>query len=136
MNEEDMPGKDALRRIAALCRENGVEPVFMAIPAPVNAQEQMNMNSVQLIADELGVPFLNLFEEEGLLDFESDCYDYLGHLNPDGASKLTAYLGKWLTENYDLADRRGDVALGHWDENLALFEQHREAVWGEMTRLD
>ena len=136
MNTENMPGKDALRRIAALCRENGVEPVFIAIPAPINAQEQMNMNSVQLIADEMGVPFLNLFEEEGLLDFESDCYDYLGHLNPDGASKLTAYLGKWLTENCELADRRGDAAYAHWDENLALFEAHREEVWGEMTRLD
>ena len=136
MNTAPMAGKDALRRIAALCRENGVEPVFMAIPGPISEKEQMNMNGVQLVADELGVPFLNLFDVEGLIDFDSDCYDYLGHFNPDGAAKLTKYLGDWLTENYDLADRRGDKALAHWDENLALYEAQREAVWSEWTRLD
>ena len=136
MNTAEMEGKDALRRIAALCRENGVEPVFMAIPAPISEQEQMNVNSVQLVADELGVPFINMLDEEGLVDFDSDCYDGLGHLNPDGASKVTAYLGQWLQEHFDFADKRGQAAYAHWDANLSEYEAYREAVWGDMTRLD
>lgn len=136
MNPEEMEGKDSLRKIAALCRERGVEPVFMAIPAPISEQEQMNVNSVQLIADELGVPFINMLDVEGLVDFDNDCYDALGHLNPDGASKVTAYLGAWLTEHFDLADKHGDSAYAHWDKNLSEYEAYREEVWGGMTLLD
>ena len=132
-SQEEQPGEAALRRIAALCRENGIEPVFMAIPAPVSEEEQMHMNRVQGLADELGVPFINLFDVEGLVDFETDCYDYLGHMNPDGASKITAYLGRWLTERYALEDRRGDAAYAHWDERLALYEAERAARWDGMT---
>ena len=136
MNTEEMAGKQALRRIAALCRENGIEPVFMAISAPMSEAEQMNVNSVQLIADELGVPFINMLDEEGLVDLKNDCYDYLGHLNPDGASKVTAYLGAWLDEHFDFEDKRGEAAYAHWDAYLAQYEAHREAVWGDMTLLD
>ena len=136
MNTQEMEGKESLRRIAALCRENGIEPVFMAIPAPISEQEQMNVNSVQLIADELGVPFINMLDVEGLVDFDNDCYDGLGHLNPDGASKVTAYLGQWLSERFDFEDKRGDSAYAHWDENLKEYEAYREAVWGDMTLLD
>lgn len=129
MNTQDMPGKDALRRIVALCRENGIEPVFMAIPGPVSEQEQMNMNSIHLIADELDVPYIDMFEGEDLLVWADDCYDYLGHLNPSGASKVTAYLGRWLSEHASFTDKRGQAGYDHWDENLALYEAHRARVW-------
>jgi len=135
MTDEELPGFGALRRIAALCRENGVEPVFMALPAPLNYEEQTYVNSVAPLAKELGVPFLNMMDIEGLVDFETDCYDYLGHFNPDGASKVTAYLGQWLRENYGLEDRRGDAAYAHWDENLRLYEAYYEEHWGGMTLL-
>lgn len=136
MNTAEMPGKDALRRIVKLCRDNGVEPVFVAITAPISEAEQMNVNSVQLIADEMDVQFLNLLDRTDLIDFETDCYDYLGHFNPDGASKMTAYLGQWLCENFEFEDKRGNSAYENWDKNLAEYEAYREAVWGDMTLLD
>ena len=126
---QNMPGRAVLERIVTLCRENGVKPVLMAIPAPVSEAEQIEMNSVQLIADELNVPYLNMFDEEGLLVWEEDCYDYLGHLNPSGASKVTAYLGRWLSENAQLSDKRGQEGYEHWDENLERYEAHRARVW-------
>lgn len=49
------------------------------LAAPVSEEEQMEMNRAQLLADELGVPFLNLFDEATGIDFTTDCYDYLGH---------------------------------------------------------
>ena len=135
MDTSGQPGHEALRRIVQLCRENDIEPVFIAIPAPVPKEEQMRVNGVAPLAQELGVPFLNLFDVEGLVDFEADCYDYLGHMNPDGATRLTAYLGQWLTEHCDLEDRRDDPAYAAWDERLALYEADREARWGGETRL-
>lgn len=131
MSESEQPGFDALRRIAALCRENGVEPVFVALPGFALKEEQMEMNAVTRVADELGVTFLNLFDVEGLVDPQQDCYDYLGHANPSGTSKVTAYIGKWLTENYALEDKRGQEAYAYWDENLARYEAYRDDVWGK-----
>ena len=136
MNTADLPGKDALRRIVALCRANGIEPVFMMLPAPISEAEQRNVNSVALIAQELGVPFINMLDMPELVDFETDMYDYLGHMNPDGAAKITAFLGQWLSENLDLSDKRGQAGYAHWDENLRQYEAHRARVWDEMTLLE
>lgn len=132
--EGELPGHGALREIAALCREKGVEPVFLMVPAPLDEQEQMHVNSVQKISDELNVPFINM-PGLGVVDYATDCYDDVGHLNPDGASKTTAYLGRWLRENCDLPDHRGDAAYAHWDENLAQYEAFRAEKWGGMTLL-
>ncbi len=128
-NEQELPGTLALRRIAALCRERGIQPVFVAIPAPISRQEQMDVNGVARVAEELDVPFVNLFDVEGLVDFGTDCYDEVGHMNPDGASKVTAYLGDWLAGHYELEDRRGTPGSEAWDERLALYEAYRAEHW-------
>lgn len=131
MTEDELPGHQALREIAALCRAHGVEPVFVALPGHASEQEQVNMNSVQRVADELGVPFVNMLRM-GIVDNQTDCYDEMGHLNPDGASKATAFLGAWLKQQYDLPDRRGDSAYAHWDANLAKYEAYRAENWTGM----
>lgn len=126
---DELPGEAALRRIIDTCRSNGIEPVLMALPAPVSEEEQMEMNRAQLLADELGVPFLNLFDEATGIDFTTDCYDYLGHMNPDGATKLTAFLGAWLSERYELTDHRTDAAYAAWNEKLEQYEAYRAEHW-------
>lgn len=126
--DHELPGAQALRDIAALCRENGIELVLTALPGHASRQEQMAMNSAIPVAQELGVPFVNMMPM-GIIDNQTDCCDYEGHLNPGGASKTTAWLGAWLTENYALEDRRGDGAYAHWDENLKKYEARRAEVW-------
>ncbi len=128
-NEQELPGTPALRRIAALCRERRIQPVFVAIPAPISRQEQMDVNGVARVAKELNVPFVNLFDVEGLVDFTTDCYDEVGHMNPDGASKVTAYLGDWLASHCELEDRRGTPGSEAWDERLAQYEAYRAEHW-------
>jgi len=122
------PGEAPLREIAQLCRANGVEPVFVALPGHASNEEQMAMNRATLVAEEMGVPFLNMMQL-GVIDYDTDCCDWQGHLNPDGASKTTAYLGAWLTENFALEDRRGDGAYAHWNENLNKYEDYRRMHW-------
>ncbi|HIS95371.1 MAG TPA: hypothetical protein IAC19_06325 [Candidatus Ventricola gallistercoris] len=133
--QEELPGHDALRRIVSVCRENGIEPVFLMLPAPISEQEQMYVNSVAPLAQELGVTFLDM-RDLGVVDFYTDCYDWLGHLNPDGASKVTAYLGDWLKSRYDLEDKRTSEVSAYWNENLAQYEAFRKEQWGDMTLLE
>ena len=131
----ELPGAQALRDIAAICRENGIEPVFICIPSPATREEQMNCNAVYALADELGVPFVNMLDEEGLVDFETDCCDSFSHLNPDGAIKVTRFLGAYLSERFGLADHRGDSGYGDWDARLAEYDAILDAQWGATTLL-
>ena len=45
-----------------------------------------------------------------------------------GAGKVTAYLGSWLKENYDLPDHRGEAGYDHWNENLVKYEERLEEL--------
>lgn len=129
MDTSEQPGTEALRRIAALCRENGIEPLFISIPAPVSEDMQKKLNGVQIVCDELGVPFLNLYDIPDLVNFKTDCYDSIGHLNPDGAAKVTRYLGEYLSTHYDLEDRRNDPDFAHWNDRLDQYESFRSLHW-------
>lgn len=129
-DETDMPGKQALREIIELCRSRGIDVVLMAIPYPADEPSQRIINSVQTIADEYGVPYLNLFDEEGLVDFETDCYDEASHLNPDGAMKVTDHLGAQLVQRFRLEDRRDDPRYAHWNAALEEYESALDALWG------
>lgn len=131
----DEGSKRILAQMISFCQEQGIIPVLTAIPYPADAYQQKIINGAQVIAAEYGVPFLNLFEVKDLVDFETDCYDAASHLNPDGAAKVTAYLGKWLTEQYGLEDKRGEEAYSHWDAALAEYELLWKERWGGMTLL-
>lgn len=128
MAAEEQPGEKPLGEIVQLCRANGVEPVFVALPGHASNEEQMAMNRAALVAEEMDVPFVNMMQL-GVIDYDTDCCDWQGHLNPDGASKTTAYLGAWLTQNYALEDRRSDSAYAHWNENLMKYEDYRRVHW-------
>ena len=95
----------------------------------------MKINRAQLIAERYDISFVNLLDVPGLVDFETDCYDQASHLNPDGATKVTAYLGQWLSQTGVLEDHRGDETYAHWDAALAEYVLLRDAKWGEMTLL-
>lgn len=136
MAEDALPGEQALREIVALCTSRGITPVLTAIPYPADEAQQQAINRAQLLADELNVAFVNLFDVEGLVNFETDCYDPASHLNPDGATKVTAYLGAWLAEHCGLADKRGNTRYTHWDAALAQYEQLRKAQWSAQSLID
>ena len=127
---EELPGMKGLRDMAALCRAEGIELVLVALPGHASEEEQMVMNSGGWLAEELGVPFLNM-QHIGVIDNQTDCFDWQGHLNPSGATKVTAYLGEWLSQHYSLEDHRGDAKYAYWDENLKKYEARRAEIWPE-----
>ena len=53
----------------------------------------------------MGISFLQDFSDKS-------------HLNHGGAKKYTEYLGKWLNENYDIPDRRGQSGYESWEKQI------------------
>lgn len=93
-----------LDEIVSLCKENNAEVVFFVVPW--NGAYAYSDAMIEY-AKEHDCVFLDLiknYEDVGL-DGKTDFSDE-GHLNINGATKVSDYLGSYLTENYDLQDMR------------------------------
>lgn len=130
MNTAETPGKKALRSMIHLCRENNVLPVLVGIPFPAPEEKQAMMNSVAVIAREEDACFLNLFDVSGLIDFKTDCYDAASHLNPDGAIKVSAYLGEYLKELIgEQTSAKDEDAF--WQRQVRQYQETLKHMWSE-----
>lgn len=112
-----------LRKIIEYCKVNDRELLLLKTPDGNRPLDQPFYNTVSLIAEEYGVPYLdmNQYDEEiGLTnaDFWTDNW----HLNVEGARKCTAFLGDYLMEHYTLLDHRGDADYASWDRFAASRE--------------
>lgn len=115
-----------LRKIIEYCVDNDRDLLLLKMPNGNRLNDQPFYNTVSLIAEEYGVPFLdmNLYDEKiGLTsaDFWTDNW----HLNVEGARKCTNFLGDYLMENYMLLDHRGDEDYASWDR----FAANREDLY-------
>ncbi len=107
--------------------EHDFELVFFLAPSVLSVEEQGQVNAVRDYAAEKGIDFFDfnrLIAEIGLEHYGDFIDNY--HLNAYGSEKLTRYIGKYLTANYQLIDHRGDEAYALWDEDLIRFKQLKE----------
>ena len=56
------------------------------------------------------------------MDFSKDFYN-IRHVNLFGAEKYTAFLEKYIKENYDLPDHRTEEEYKTWHDEYARFAQ-------------
>lgn len=113
--EEDTLGKQYLRKMIELCQEKNIQVLLTYIPyGGITGEERMWANSGYTIAEQYGVPYVNLLEVDGLIDYEIDCSDSSSHLNISGGRKVTEYLGAYIMEHYQIPDRRSDAAYAGW----------------------
>lgn len=132
-SETKMPPElplEYLYKIIELCREEDIQPVFMAQPCSAGSDIQKMMNYVDVVAEKEGLPYINFFyllDETGF-DFAEDMAD-TGHVNYFGARKLTSYLGEYLQNNYQLEDQRGNPSIAR------LWNRDYEAFTGEINNI-
>lgn len=111
-----------LIKIIELTQQEGISLLIVNAPyLGISEQDQRRFNAVGAIASEYGVPFLDfnrLIDVLGLNNGGTQT-DYADedHLNYRGARKYTEYLGRYLKDNYQIIDRRGDNTYGSWQNN-------------------
>lgn len=119
--------KEENRRILddllSYCKEKELKILFVVYPYSITVEDQMKYNTLQKIVEEAGFDFFNtnLYYAEMNLDFQTDFNDY-NHLNCFGAEKYTAFLEKYLVENYSLPNHRGEEKYASWDELYIEFK--------------
>jgi len=91
--------------------------IFLVMPHGGYAVEEGTFNSLYEIINVYGydyfngMDYLNEMGIDPLTDFRDE-----DHLNLSGANKLSTFLGNYLSEKYNLPDRRSDVGFSSWQD--------------------
>lgn len=111
-----------LRAFAELCEKSGAKLVLVEVPSQ-SSWNYKKHNAIMDWADENGVPFIDLNIDRDSFDFDwaEDSRDGGNHLNNRGAKKVSLYIGKYLSENFELDDRRGDPDFSRWNEDFENY---------------
>lgn len=128
MNQISEYQETYLRKTLDYCRDQGVQVLLLNLPFIADETAQGKYNAVYKIAEEYGLPYLNLMHhmDDIGFDYSTDLRD-TSHCNWLGAEKVTSYVGKYLKENYGLPDRRDDSAYASaWD---AAYEEYVSAYF-------
>ena len=114
-----------LEKIAALCKEKGVELILMKAPSLYPYWYEQYDAQIAEFAGKHGLAyydFTKVTEDIGL-DYQTDTYDAGLHLNLAGAKKLSRYFANILAENHGIADRRNDPAISAlYEEKLTRYD--------------
>lgn len=123
---KSMPEKNVsyIDAIQQLCEDNGIRLLLLNVPSSKNWSMRKH-NTIADLAEKRDLPYLdlNLMTDELGIDWETDTKDEGDHLNYFGAVKVSAYLGSYLKENYDLPDHRGDKLYDSWDTCLKKYQK-------------
>lgn len=121
-----------MKQIIDICRDRNIPLMLYSAPSPVNYNTAKH-NAVQDYADRYGLLYLDLnYKTKELgINWKEDSYDKGDHLNVFGAEKVTAYIGEYISENYDLPDHRGEEDYKDWDRLADLYRQEFLAVKGK-----
>lgn len=118
-----------LRRMIAYCREIGAVPLLVSTPSTVNWSTPKH-NGIAAFAQSVGVDYIDLNTEPTKVDIDwrRDTRDAGDHLNYSGARKVSSFIGAYLSEKYNLVDRRGDTNYQLWNEALERFNESMKRV--------
>ena len=119
--------KDAIRRIADYLKKKDVQLVLCAAPYMINAAEEQLYEEIGELAEELGVPYVGLYDSGVMgLEYVRD----LGHLNDQGARLYTKFWSEYFGENFDLPDHREstDRRYAPWRDHQGSHDMQHSAM--------
>lgn len=130
--ENNARNLEYLKKIAALCLQEGITPVFYESPAASTMPEELMGPVRQELAAIDGAVVVNFNDHRDAIGaaLEGDYYDNL-HYNAVGAEKFTRFLAGWVEENLEVSSAgREDREL--WQERVdyikKLLEQPMSAA--------
>ncbi|GMO70364.1 MAG: hypothetical protein Ta2A_18940 [Treponemataceae bacterium] len=107
-----------LFKIIDFTKEHNIPLLLIASPTILNDERQMVSNTIQKIASDNDIRFINynLLYDELDLDFQMDFADNtFGHLNVSGAVKVSKHIANILATEYGIEDKRQNPAYSEWN---------------------
>lgn len=134
--EESGFGFAYLRRLIEACQERNIEVMLVHMPYPASEKNQMAANAVGSIAQEYDIGYVDFVSLDQVADYATDCFDSHSHLNSSGAQKVTDYLGRYISDHYDVPNRRDEAPYQHWDSDYDAFVEEKLGLLRAQHELD
>ncbi len=119
--KENSVGLEYIQKFIDYCKDNGIEPVIINLPYPTDENSLKWSNAAIKLAKDQNVKAID-FQYTDTVDFDIDLYDSNSHLNPSGARKITDYIGTFLTQNFEIEDKRNDTSYSQWDADYLEYK--------------
>lgn len=135
-DEEAIPevSRVLLEKLIAKCNDNGIKIMFMETPT-AKSWNYARHNAMVKYAKEKKINFvdMNTLDGEYAVDWNTDTRDGGRHLNCEGAEKVSAYLGKYISEKYSFKDKRKSDKYADWNNDYMNYVKY---MAGESTMLE
>ncbi len=122
---EEMTGVAYLEKIIQLCRSRNIQLLLTYLPYPATLDEVKEANGLAKLARKYGVDYINFLTMD-TVDLDTDMYDSFSHLNYSGAQKVSRYIGNYISQHYDIPDRREDEGFSWMGEDLSEYQAYLE----------
>ena len=111
-----------LEKMRLLCEENGAELVLIKAPSVYPYWYEQYDAQIEEYAAKHGLTFYNFLDhvEEIGIDYQVDTYDAGLHMNLNGATKLSTYFAKILSEKHGVPNHKGNPVF---DEMLKAYDE-------------
>lgn len=126
-----------LKKIKVLCEENGISLLAVKVPTMDLPQRYKSAWTVgkyyamQSLCDECGITYYDLQYGANInVDWSKDTLDKGLHLNLSGAQKVSANLGEYLKQQYELPEEYNE----QWDRDLLSYQKVRKMVQLQLER--
>ena len=112
-----------IQNIVKFCNEHGAKVLFVSVPSCKNWNYKRH-NGVEALAKKLGVRYLDLnLEKQVDINWKTDTADAGDHLNFRGVKKVNAFLSGYLSEHYNLPDKRSLNAYSDWNNCGEMYSE-------------
>ena len=116
-------------KIKRYCDNNNIKLILITTPDP-SAWNKNKHDIISKLANDNNLEYLdfNTMYDVTKIDMNTDFFDGFAHLNINGQTKLSNYIGQYLKDNYNLEDHRGNPKYKQWDEDLEEYKKY-EKIW-------
>lgn len=127
----------ALDNLLDYCDTIDSQVMFVISPYAASEQGMGKINYAKNIVEKRGYEVLNCLpaevrEEIGLED--KTCYYNHEHLNLYGSKMYTDWLSRYIKENYNVPDRRGDKKYNSWEKEYERLEKNLDGMYSDLVK--
>ncbi|RKM53798.1 hypothetical protein D6853_15145 [Butyrivibrio sp. X503] len=121
-------GVTYLEKTVEELQAKGIQVVFVHSPEVNSEDKQARINAASVTAQKYNVPFIDFTVMDNcVIDYATDMSD-ADHVNIQGATKLTHYMGEYLMQNYALESHAGDASYADWNSSYEQFRAENDGI--------
>ena len=118
--------KEKINELKLLCKQNNCELVLMTMPT-TDERAIEKYEIFKEFAKEKEIKYVNFnFEVDEPINWETDTQDKGDHLNIKGAEKVGNYISKYLSENFEIENKKDKPEYKKWNEVLQAYNERKK----------